>query len=255
MDYTSILFNESPLVVSPQLAKIIGLNEAIVLQQLHYWLQKAPKIRDDRAWIYNSIRDWQEQFPFFGINTIRRTLEKLVADGVVIKGDYNKTSFDKTSWWTIDYEALDTIVKNRNSICPKWANGYAQNGQIDLPNVGEPIPETNTDTNSENNKKEKEKKKSGFNDLIEAYTENPDLKEALCAFIKMRAANKKPMTDRALKMLLEKLKRMTDADEVKIALLDQSIYHGWQDIYPLKEQKDNAENGIDYHAEAAKWKS
>lgn len=34
----SLLFAERPLVINTQLAMKIGLNEAIVLQQLHYWL-------------------------------------------------------------------------------------------------------------------------------------------------------------------------------------------------------------------------
>lgn len=35
----SLLFAERPLVINTQLAMKIGLNEAIVLQQLHYWLR------------------------------------------------------------------------------------------------------------------------------------------------------------------------------------------------------------------------
>ena len=33
------LFDEHPLVIDVKLAQIIGLNEAIVLQQVNYWLQ------------------------------------------------------------------------------------------------------------------------------------------------------------------------------------------------------------------------
>jgi hypothetical protein len=251
MDYTNLLFDESPLVVSPQLAVVLGLNEAIIIQQLHYWLQKAPKVRDDRAWVYNSIKDWREQFPFFSTNTIRRTLDKLTADSIVIKGDFNKVSFDKTSWWSIDYESLNAITRNHKSMCPKWANGYAQNGQTDVPKMGKPIPETNTETNTENIKKEKGSK--NINGLIENFTETKNLIEALQGFVKMRSAIKKPMTDRAFEMLLRKLDKLAKTDDAKITLLDQSIFNGWQDIYPPKEQ--TTRQGIDYQAERAKWKN
>lgn len=40
-----LLINEPPLQVLPTLAKTIGLNEAIVLQQVHYWLN--PKFNTD----------------------------------------------------------------------------------------------------------------------------------------------------------------------------------------------------------------
>lgn len=236
MEYDSILYGETPLVVSPQLAQVFGLNGAIVLQQLHYWINKNGKDRDGHRWIYNSISDWHEQFPFFGVNTIRRILDGLTASKAVIKGDYNKNGFDKTSWWAIDYECLEAIVKNHNSICPKWANGYTQNGQIDIPKMGKPIPE-NTQRLTQIYKKEKyQKKSSGLDVLIDEYTQNETLIEALQGFIKMRAANKKPLTNRALEMLFAKLSQLSETDEEKTALLDQSTFNGWLDVYPLKTQ-------------------
>ena len=36
---SNLLINESPLQVLPTLATYIGLNEAIFLQQVHYWLR------------------------------------------------------------------------------------------------------------------------------------------------------------------------------------------------------------------------
>jgi len=36
---SSLLINESPLQVLPSLAVLVGLNEAIVLQQTHYWIK------------------------------------------------------------------------------------------------------------------------------------------------------------------------------------------------------------------------
>ena len=52
----SLLLNENPLIIMPTLAVHIGLNEAIVLQQVHYWLLKSDKLEDGRKWTYNSNR-------------------------------------------------------------------------------------------------------------------------------------------------------------------------------------------------------
>lgn len=74
-----LLLDEQPLLVMPQLAKEIGLNEAIILQQIHYWI-KSPKsgvIINDEKWVYNSVVQWNEQFPFWSANTIRRALNNL----------------------------------------------------------------------------------------------------------------------------------------------------------------------------------
>ena len=51
------------------------------------------------------------------------------------------------------------------------------------------------------NKKEKENKKSNIDKIIEAYTKNDLLVEALKDFIKMRKAIKRPLTDRAMKAI------------------------------------------------------
>ena len=40
IDMSRLLLEDEPLVVLPKLATVIGLNEAIILQQLHYWLEK-----------------------------------------------------------------------------------------------------------------------------------------------------------------------------------------------------------------------
>ena len=50
----SLLISEPPLQVLPSLAVKIGLNEAIILQQVHYWLLKSNNIRDGYKWVYNS---------------------------------------------------------------------------------------------------------------------------------------------------------------------------------------------------------
>ena len=61
----SLLFAERPLVINTQLAMKIGLNEAIVLQQLHYWLRDTNSGMecDGVRWIYNTTEQWLEQFP------------------------------------------------------------------------------------------------------------------------------------------------------------------------------------------------
>ena len=59
------------------------------------------------------------------------------------------------------------------------------------------------------------------------------LLESLREFAQMRTRIKKPMTDRAKQMLCTKLEKF-DRHDWK-AILDQSIYAGWQDIYALKQ--------------------
>ncbi len=50
---SNLLFDDQPLVILPQLALAIGLNESIVVQQLHYWLKKSENVHDGYKWVYN----------------------------------------------------------------------------------------------------------------------------------------------------------------------------------------------------------
>ena len=87
------------------------------------------------------------------------------------------------------------------------------------------------------NKKEKENKKSNIDKIIEAYTKNDLLVEAIKDFIKMRSTIKKPLTDRALKGILNKLDNFTNNDLDKIEILENSIMNCWQGVFELKNKK------------------
>ena len=87
------------------------------------------------------------------------------------------------------------------------------------------------------NKKEKENKKSNIDKIIEAYTKNDLLVEAIRDFIKMRSTIKKPITDRALKGILNKLDTFATNDLDKVEILENSIMNCWQGVFELKNKK------------------
>jgi ribosomal protein S25 len=91
-------------------------------------------------------------------------------------------------------------------------------------------------------KNKKEINNKGFDNLINAYTENEDLKNAIMDFIKMRKAVKKVMTDKAVALLLKKLDKLAFDDAAKIEILNQSIINSWQGIYPSREIVANSLN-------------
>lgn len=64
--------------------------------------------------------------------------------------------------------------------------------------------------------------------------ENMALLSALHDFEAMRKTIKKPLTDRAKQMLLNKLQSLSPDPDVQVAILNQSIFHNWQGIFPPK---------------------
>lgn len=144
-----LLIDEYPLMVLPKLATTIGLNEAVVIQQIHYWLYGYQERKDyrhlieGRWWVYNTAEGWQENFPFWSTRTVQRALKALRDRGLVQVGNFNKKGYDRTLWYTINYEALDKLEE---SIMTQWQDGSCQNGKMDDDKVAPPIPETTPDT-------------------------------------------------------------------------------------------------------------
>lgn len=119
---SKLLFDEPPIAISPTLATILSLNEAVVLQQVHYYVELAKKTNhnyvDGRHWVYNTYEEWRDRcFPFWSLNTIKRTFASLENSGIIISANHNKSGLDKRKWYSINYDVLDSKVsdfENRN---------------------------------------------------------------------------------------------------------------------------------------------
>jgi hypothetical protein len=112
MTRSNLLVNEPPLLVLPSLATVIGLNNSIALQQLHYWLQnpKAGVTRNGIKWVYNTYGDWQsESFPFWSLSTIERTFRSLEKRGLVISEQLDAKKHDQRKYYRINYAALEAL--------------------------------------------------------------------------------------------------------------------------------------------------
>ena len=115
-----LLFNDQPITINRKLAKCLGLKEAVIFQQIHYWLEINKKTNNNfingRYWTYNSIKSWHEnEFDFLSLKTVQRTLKSLEDDGLLICGAFNKLKGDKTKWYSIDYDKLIEVCEKRLS--------------------------------------------------------------------------------------------------------------------------------------------
>ena len=108
---SQLLIDEPPLQVLPSLAKRVGLNEAIILQQVHYWLN--PKLNknifDGCHWVHNTYGQWQKQFPFWAEKTIRRAIGNLEESELLTS--FVTRDFKKTKYYTINYALMDQFKK------------------------------------------------------------------------------------------------------------------------------------------------
>mgnify|MGYP003525604647 FL=1 len=105
-----LLIQESPLLILPTLAQTIGLEEAILLQQLHFRLTHQGQERDGKRWYCQSYTNWAKQLPFWSESKIKRLFLKLEKEGFIQSTDkYNTFYVDRTKWYSIEYHALDKL--------------------------------------------------------------------------------------------------------------------------------------------------
>lgn len=118
-----LLINEAPLQVIPSLAVALGLNEALVLQQLHYWTLISGNVHGGHRWVYNTLGQWREQFPFWSEDTIKRTFRRLREEGVVVVDRLADDTRDRTNFYRIDYERLEALAPDDECRLPSSNNG------------------------------------------------------------------------------------------------------------------------------------
>lgn len=139
----TLIKDSYPLVLDRKLACIIGLNEALVLGQIHYWLEKNKEcnrnFHEGRYWTYNTIKDWQEEFPFWSESTIKRIFKKLRDMELIIVDNFNTYQMDRTLWYSIDYEKLEKLIYD--SIGSEESIQNVQHDLMDKSNKTLPIPE------------------------------------------------------------------------------------------------------------------
>lgn len=148
------------------LAQMYSVEEAIFLQNIYFWYlhnkRNNKNFYDNRYWTYNSVSAFAQEFVYLSEKQIRNILVKLETKGLILTGNYNKISYDRTKWYSITEmgigileqlgihkeqeikskaisKKVKTILPNENIHLPKQSNGVAQKG--------EPIPSLNTDLN------------------------------------------------------------------------------------------------------------
>ena len=103
----------------------IGLNEAIVLQQVNYWINDKEQGVDfaGRRWVFNTYEAWAKQFPFWSEDTVKRAFTSLVKQGCLDVEQLNKSQHDRTNYYTINHDCellndAEQVPSSNGANCP-----------------------------------------------------------------------------------------------------------------------------------------
>lgn len=81
-----------------------GLEEAVFLHSLMFWYRtnrgNDQNFHDGRWWTYNSVKAFEEVFPWWTGAQIRRIISRCKDKGALLAGNYNKDQRDRTAWYT-----------------------------------------------------------------------------------------------------------------------------------------------------------
>lgn len=256
---SKLLINESPLQVQPSLAMAIGLNEAIFLQQLHYWMGASRHHHNGKKWVYNTYSDWLLQLKYLSLPTLKRTIKSLKDRGLLSVERFDKLRSNQVNYYTINYDvlaiiesniaqAIDSIdqLKMSQSSSSNCTNASAQNEPIDKLKMSqsplaqnEPIltreyQQTTHETTQE--KKDVGKKTKSKLSLEQAL--NFELPEGIdrslwIAYIEMRHAMKKMPTQKAVELAIGDLTKW--GYEKANQSLKNSITSNWIGLFEPKQ--------------------
>lgn len=144
-----------------EVAQIVGVNAAILLENIAYWVEHSKanctNFHDGRYWTFNSMKAFEELFPYIKPRGIRTALDKLKDAGLVIVGNYNKSPYDRTQWYALT-EKAEALLGLDTSICQKRQMKTSDTTNENVTN-DKPIPNINTVVNTSINTDEGAKPK------------------------------------------------------------------------------------------------
>ncbi len=103
---SGLLLDERLLCYQPALVRRIGLAEAAIVQQLHYWAQRSTHTHDGERYVYKTYGEWSDEIGI-SAKAVRGACDRLRRDGILVAIQSPLDSRDRTLWWRIDYAALD----------------------------------------------------------------------------------------------------------------------------------------------------
>ena len=228
MGILQLISTSNFITVNKDLIKELGLEEAILLGELaseyDYWNNKN-EIED--GYFYSTIENIEEKTTLTAYKQ-RKCLENLKNKGII---DIQIRGIPAKRYIKINEEKVIEIFNNK--LLKNLTTGCEKTSQLEVKKLNGNNNIINNNINK-NIKKEKNKKRKTFEEVLAENNCSEELESSVRDFIDMRKTIKKPMTSKALELLIKNLDKLTNLEEEKIAILNQSIEHGWQTVYPLK---------------------
>lgn len=216
-----------------------GVDEAIILNHIIFWIEKNKANKrnfiNGYHWTYSTYKAFTEIFPYWKELKIKRILDSLVKQEVILRENHNKMGYDRTCWYALKNE--ESIFQKRNVHISKMKNGYIKNET--------PIPYNLTDniTYNETNTR-----------IIFFSSEYEDLWLEWKEY-KQSEFKESFKTEKSEQVAINQLQKLSD-NNINIAkeIVNLSISNRWKGLFKIKTEKitkttNNGKTTSDYYRE------
>jgi len=164
-----------------ELAEEYSIEVSLLIHHFQFWISRNRNLKrnfyEGRTWTYETIKEIKAHFPYFSVKQIERLLKKVVDIGIIVKGNFNKKTYDQTVWYAFKeedkYLPVDKSKQEKNNssweipksgTAPTMEENLGKSSEIPPatgadPEIGKPIPDPFTDTNKESKPKKTQKPK------------------------------------------------------------------------------------------------
>ena len=239
---------DNGIIFDARIAEKFSVEEAIVINKLFGWIKhnatNGKNFKEGRYWTFNSISAFKKYFPFWNESKIKRILIDLAGctekseskpkhEPIIIKGNFNKSSFDRTIWYSFTDDFFAYLVKlgyNLSSDIPQAENGYSADGQMEIPQAEEQYQLINQNYN--NQKEEKPSKKKSF-DFLAALICIGIEEQIAKDWMKIRASKKASDSETAFKQLKTALESINNTYRISATdAISICVTNGWYGCKP-----------------------
>jgi len=222
----------------PKVAEQVGVNAAVIYQNIIFWCEKNHANRrhahDGYTWTYNSRRAFAELFPYLTEKQVRGGIERLVSADMIVIGSYNKSGMDKTNWYAPKCSADWPAAISPTGLTDRTyrANGSDQEGK--------PIPDSKPDDKPDEGKGRADRADhhnasqgndgSGQAREVETALSRFASPDAARSFIAYRRKIRKALTITAARRIATQLEKVLHGQGDPDDALGMAEEKGWQSV-------------------------
>jgi hypothetical protein len=213
-----------------EIASALGdINAAIIVQQLHYWMEKneVGVIIEGVRYIYNSFYEWvNSQFKWLSVWQFRKAMSLLRSLEIVKVIRYKAKQWNQTNYYTLDRDRLQEYLLSQSpqsiEISEMWGNTDRDEKYLSLEMRDSDISSIETKTTT---KKEATKQSAAASTKKAKYPEKSDEGSRTHSNELIAASRQNRVESKAINSEIEKDKNSERVDYI--------VNKGWKELIPL----------------------